>query len=96
MAVDSTTEGSTASPTSDDSDLVGDGGVNVVDQSGSEPPTDSIVGTADDSIVREIGHDEFDPVGTLILVLIYMAILLGMWVFMYFVEFLGRGVTVVG
>ncbi|AFK18661.2 hypothetical protein E6P09_07755 [Haloferax mediterranei ATCC 33500] len=62
----------------------------------SEPPVDSIVGTGDDGIVREIEHDDFDPVGTLVLVLIYMAILLGMWVFMYFVEFLGRGLTVVG
>ncbi|WP_396610240.1 ba3-type terminal oxidase subunit CbaD [Haloferax sp. S1W] len=96
MAVDSTAEGSAAAPDSDDSNLVGDGGVTVAEQRGSEPPTDSIVGTADDSIVREIGHDDFDPVGTLILVLIYMAILLGMWVFMYFVEFLGRGLTVVG
>ncbi len=51
---------------------------------------------ADDGIVRELEHDDFDPVGTLVLVLIYMAILIGMWVFMYFVEFLGRGLTVVG
>ncbi|WP_228717006.1 hypothetical protein [Haloferax marinum] len=57
---------------------------------------DSIVGTADDGIVRQIDHDDFDPVGTLVLVLIYMVILLSMWVFMYFIEFLGRGLTVVG
>ncbi|KAB1189290.1 MULTISPECIES: hypothetical protein [Haloferax] len=62
----------------------------------SDPPVDSIVGTADDGIVRQIGHDDFDPVGTLILVLIYMVILLSMWVFMYFIEYLGRGLTVVG
>jgi hypothetical protein len=54
------------------------------------------VGSAPDSIEREIGHDEFDPVGTLVLILAYFAILVVMWVFMYFVEFLGRGLTVVG
>ncbi|WP_049915965.1 hypothetical protein [Haloferax mucosum] len=62
----------------------------------ADPRADSIVGAADDDIVREIEHDDFDPVGTLVLVLIYMSILIGMWVFMYFIEFLGRGLTVVG
>lgn len=51
---------------------------------------------AQDGVVREIGHDEFDPVGTLALVAIYFAILVGMWLFMYFVEFLGNGPTVIG
>lgn len=46
--------------------------------------------------VREIGHEEFDPVGTLTLIGIYFVILLVMWAFMYFVEFLGNGPTVVG
>ncbi|MFB6107254.1 MAG: halocyanin domain-containing protein [Haloplanus sp.] len=46
--------------------------------------------------VREIAHDEFDPYGTATLVAIYVAILALMWVFMYFVEFLGGGPTVVG
>ncbi|MHB9285879.1 hypothetical protein ACKVMT_02430 [Halobacteriales archaeon Cl-PHB] len=45
---------------------------------------------------REIGHDEFDPVGTLTLIGLYFAILVIMWVVMYFVEFLGNGPTVVG
>ncbi|QOS11092.1 ba3-type terminal oxidase subunit CbaD [Haloferax gibbonsii] len=97
MAVDSTAEGaaSSAARTSTDggvpanADSQGDSGQ-------ADPPVDSIVGTADDGIVRELGHDDFDPVGTLVIVLIYMAILIGMWVFMYFVEFLGRGLTVVG
>jgi halocyanin-like protein len=44
----------------------------------------------------ELGHDEFDPTGTLALVVVYFVILLVMWVFMYFVEFLGRGPTVIG
>jgi hypothetical protein len=45
---------------------------------------------------REIGHDEFDPVGTLTLIGLYLAILVVMWIVMYFVEFLGNGPTVVG
>ena len=41
-------------------------------------------------IEREIGHDEFDPIGTLALIAMYFVILLVLWVFMYFIEFLGR------
>jgi halocyanin-like protein len=44
----------------------------------------------------EIEHDDFDPVGTFTVVLGYFVILVLMWVFMYFVEFLGNGPTVVG
>ncbi|TYT63942.1 hypothetical protein [Natrialba swarupiae] len=46
--------------------------------------------------IREIGHDEFDPVGTLALIGLYFLILIGLWFFMYFVEFLGNDPTVVG
>ncbi|AFO59450.1 MULTISPECIES: hypothetical protein [Natrinema] len=46
--------------------------------------------------VREIGHEEYDPVGTAILIGIYFLILVLLWLFMYFVEFLGNGPTVVG
>ena len=46
--------------------------------------------------VREIGHDEFDPIGTLALVGLYFLIVALLWVFMYFVEFLGNGPTVIG
>jgi halocyanin-like protein len=45
---------------------------------------------------EEVGHDEFDPTGTLGLVLVYLGILVVMWVFMYFVEFLNNGPTVIG
>ena len=45
---------------------------------------------------REIGHDEFDPIGTASLIVIYFAILVIMWIFVYFIEFLGRGPTVIG
>jgi len=49
----------------------------------------------DVDIEKEIGHDEYDPVGTLSLIAIYFLIVVFLWVFMYFVEFLGRGPTVV-
>ncbi len=40
--------------------------------------------------------EEFNPIGTLTLIGIYFAILVAMWILMYFIEFLGRGPTVVG
>lgn len=46
--------------------------------------------TETDGIEREIGHDEFDPVGTLTLVAMYFVVIGLLWLFMYFVEFLGR------
>ena len=46
--------------------------------------------------VRELGHEEYDPIGTAILVGIYFLILVALWIFMYFVEFLGNGPTVTG
>jgi len=52
--------------------------------------------TSEAGIEREIGHDEFDPIGTLVLIGIYFAILAVMWLFMYFVEFLGNDPTVIG
>lgn len=47
-------------------------------------------------VIREISLDEFNPSGTLALLAVYFLILLGMWVFMYFVEFAGRGVSITG
>ncbi|MFC6954429.1 cytochrome oxidase [Halorubellus litoreus] len=43
-------------------------------------------------------HDaeSFDPIGTATLIGIYMAIVVLMWIFTYFIEFLGRGLTIVG
>jgi hypothetical protein len=41
-------------------------------------------------------EESFDPVGTAVLIGIYMAIVTLMWIFTYFIEFLGRGVTIVG
>ncbi|WP_309484870.1 halocyanin domain-containing protein [Halorhabdus salina] len=45
---------------------------------------------------QEIEHDEYDPWGTLSLVIGYLLLVVTLWVFMYFVEFLGRGPTVIG
>ncbi|MFC3959847.1 signal peptidase complex subunit 2 [Halovivax cerinus] len=44
---------------------------------------------------RTIDHDEFDPIGTLALVVLYFVVLTVMWLFTYFVEFLGNGPTVI-
>ncbi|GAB3672982.1 hypothetical protein [Halopiger thermotolerans] len=46
--------------------------------------------------VREIGHEEYDPIGTAVLIGLYFLILVLLWLFMYFVEFLGNGPTVIG
>jgi hypothetical protein len=45
-------------------------------------------------IERDIGHDEYDPVGTLVLIAIYFVIIGLLWVFMYFFEFLGNGPSI--
>lgn len=42
------------------------------------------------------GDEEFDPVGTLTLIGIYFAILLLSWVYVYYIEFLGRDLVVIG
>jgi hypothetical protein len=55
-----------------------------------------VIGSGGSGIVRNIGHDDFDPIGTLVLIGIYFVILALMWVFMYFVEFLGGDLTVIG
>jgi hypothetical protein len=45
---------------------------------------------------RSLSYEEFDPKGTLALIVTYLAILGVMWVFMYFVEFLGNDLVVIG
>lgn len=50
----------------------------------------------DDAIEREISYEEYSPKGTATLIAIYFALLVALWVFTYFVEFLGREVTVIG
>ncbi|RQG95227.1 hypothetical protein [Natrarchaeobius chitinivorans] len=58
----------------------------ATEESASEPSAETI---------REIGHDEYDPVGTFALIGLYFLILVFLWFFMYFVEFLGNDPTVV-
>lgn len=50
----------------------------------------------DTAVSRTIGHDEFDPRGTLALIALYFVVLVLMWLFTYFVEFLGNEPTVIG
>ncbi|WP_200895727.1 hypothetical protein [Halorubrum saccharovorum] len=40
--------------------------------------------------------EEFDPIGTLTLIGIYFTILVLSWVYIYYIEFLGRDLVVVG
>jgi halocyanin-like protein len=46
--------------------------------------------------VEPVDHDGYDPTGTATLIAGYFILLVLLWVFMYFVEFLGNGVSVVG
>ena len=48
------------------------------------------------SETESVAHDAFDPFGTGTLLAIYFTIISLAWLFMYFVEFLGNGPTVVG
>ncbi|MCU4751291.1 cytochrome oxidase [Halobacteria archaeon AArc-curdl1] len=48
---------------------------------------------AKSQVTRKITHDEFDPVGTLALIVLYFIVLMLMWVFTYFVEFVGNDPT---
>nr|WP_324664453.1 halocyanin [Haloarcula sp. CK38] len=48
------------------------------------------------SETESVDHDAFDPVGTGTIIAIYFAVIALAWLFMYFVEFLGNGPTVVG
>ncbi|AFZ73016.1 hypothetical protein [Natronobacterium gregoryi] len=45
---------------------------------------------------HEIGHDEYDPIGTLTLIGLYFVVLVLMWFYTYFIEFLGNDPTVIG
>jgi ABC-type uncharacterized transport system permease subunit len=46
-------------------------------------------------IEHEITIDEFQPYGTLTLTLLYFAIVVLMWIFMYFVEFAGNAPSII-
>jgi hypothetical protein len=46
-------------------------------------------------IVREITIEEYKPVGTLVISLIYLVIIVVMWIFMYFIEFGGNAPSII-
>jgi len=46
--------------------------------------------------MESVDHDAFDPVGTAALLAVYFLVVTLTWLFMYFVEFLDNGPTVVG
>ena len=51
----------------------------------------------DTGATKTIGpNKDFDPIGTLTLIGIYFVILLLSWVYIYYIEFLGRDLVVVG
>ncbi|NLV07917.1 halocyanin [Haloarcula rubripromontorii] len=45
---------------------------------------------------ESVDHDAFDPVGTGLLLVLYFVVISLLWLFMYFIEFLGNGPSVVG
>ena len=57
------------------------------DQSANEPKSN-------DQQVREISEEEFDPKGTLALTMLYFVLIMVLWFFMYFVEFAGKGPSI--
>lgn len=52
--------------------------------------------TSTEPALADSETEEFDPRGTLALILAYFVILVVMWFFMYFVEFLGNELVVIG
>lgn len=66
-------------------------GASVVGRGG--PMYESDVAEAE---TESVDHDAFDPVGTAALLAVYFLVITLTWLFMYFVEFLGNGPTVVG
>jgi hypothetical protein len=69
----------------------GDRAAVAVDRGG--PMYESEVAEAE---TESVDHDAFDPVGTAALLAVYFLVVTLTWLFMYFVEFLGNGPTVVG
>lgn len=62
-------------------------------ESGESPEPGPISEPAGTPGQQTLGHDEFDPVGTLVLIFLYFLTLILMWVFTYFIEFLGNEPT---
>lgn len=64
------------------------------DEQGASAEKDKKWEQQNPDIVREISIEEFQPKGTLALTLLYFAIVLLMWIFMYFVEFAGNAPSI--
>lgn len=60
-----------------------------------EPPASTEEAAAAEPVTT-IDHDEYDPIGTATVIALYFLVVALMWAFMYFVEFLGNGPTVIG
>jgi hypothetical protein len=43
---------------------------------------------------REITEEEFDPIGTMALTILYFVLITALWFFMYFVEFASHGPSI--
>ncbi len=67
-----------------------DAGANAPSASSSAPSMH------EGQIVREISLEEFNPVGTLAVNGMYFILLLFLYALMYFVEFAGRGPSIIG
>jgi hypothetical protein len=63
---------------------------NHTESQASENPSHPI----NPSIEKEIPLEDFSPVGTMTLTMIYFLILVVMWAFMYFIEFVGHGPSI--
>ncbi len=53
------------------------------------------ISEAQDGVEEEISMEEFTPIGTAVLLVFYFLVLLAMWLFVYFGEFLGKSPVVV-
>jgi len=61
----------------------------------SSTPAPSSPSMHEGEIVQEISLEEFNPVGTLALNGLYFLLLLTLYALMYFVEFAGRGPSII-
>jgi len=62
--------------------------------SSSEAPP-SREGSDDEGTLRELSIEDFEPVGTLAVTGLYFLLLLVLYALMYFVEFAGRGASII-
>jgi hypothetical protein len=63
--------------------------------SSSDPEAGANEAFGEDEIVQHLSLDEFDPWGTLAVTGSYFLLLLVLYALMYFVEFAGRGASII-